>query len=209
MMSIAAFAVKLESYREILEDRATVFECGESRIIAVADGAGGVSHGAEAAEAIIHQVEDFVSRGPHVEDPRTWSKFLAETDLVLYRANDCGITTAIVLAVTPAFLCGASVGDSEAWLVTRDDCRVLTSGQRRKPFIGNGCAEPVSFRHARNGGVLVVGTDGLFKYAGAASIRRTVLEARPELACQRLVDLVRLPNGTLQDDVGVVVFDLS
>ena len=71
---------------------------------------------------------------------RTWSEFLAETDLALTRANDCGITTAIVLAVTPAFLCGASVGDSEAWLVTHGDYHVLTSDQHRKPFVGDSCA---------------------------------------------------------------------
>ena len=175
----------------------------------MADGAGGVSYGAEAAESVVQRVADFVTRGPNVEDPQTWTKFLAETDFVLDRANDCGITTAVVVVVTPAFLCGASVGDSEAWVVTHGDCRVLTSGQRRKPLIGNGRAEPVSFRHVRKRGVLVVGTDGLFKYANAASIRRTALELTPELACQKLVDLARLPNGSLQDDVGVVVFDLS
>ena len=54
-----------------------------------------------------------------------------------------------------------------------------------------------------------MGSDGLFKYIDAESIRRTVLEAGPESACQTLIDLVRLRNGTLQDDVGVVVFNLS
>ena len=139
-MIIPPFAVRLESYREILEDRATVFERGDAHVIVVADGAGGVSFGAEAAEAVIRRTEDFVRQVPDVGEPETWSEFLAETDLALTRANDCGITTAIVLAVTPAFLCGASVGDSEAWLVTHGDYHVLTSDQHRKPFVGDGCA---------------------------------------------------------------------
>ena len=199
------FAVKLEPYREVIEDRARVLQCGQSRVIVVADGAAGVSYGAEAAEAVVRRVEEFVSRGPDFEDPQTWSDFLTETDLALGLANDCGITTAVVLAVTPASLCGASVGDSQAWLVTHDDHRVLTLHQRKKPLVGDGCAEPVSFCLARKQGVLLVATDGLFKYTNSASICRTVSELTPDLACQKLIDLARLPNGALQDDVGVVV----
>jgi serine/threonine protein phosphatase PrpC len=198
--------VKLEPYREMLEDRAAVYERGESRIIAAADGAGGVSHGAEAAEAVIRHVEDFVLQWPKVEDPQTWGDFLAETDLALSLTHGCGITTAIVLAVTPTLLCGASVEDSGAWLVTHDDHYVLTANQRRKPLIGNGCAQPVSFRLARRDGVLIVATDGLCEYVSALSIRRTVGELTLDLACQKLIDLARMPNGTLQDDVGVVVY---
>ena len=89
---------------------------------------------------------------------------------------------------------GQRGGLAEAWLVTHDDHRVLTSGQRRKPFIGDGCGKQVSFRLARGDGVLLVATDGLFKYANAASICRTVRELTPDLACQKLIDLAHLPQ---------------
>jgi hypothetical protein len=51
--------------------------------------------------------------------------------------------------------------------------------------------EPVPFD-----GTLLVASDGLFRYATTHDIVRNL---------DRLVDLVRLPNGALQDDISVVI----
>ena len=111
----------------------------------------------------------------------------------------------MVLAVTHGMICGASVGDSEAWLITPNDCHSLTAHQRRKPMLGSGAAMPVSFRVPWTGGTLLLGSDGLFKYAPAGKIREIAPGGTPEAACEALIDVVRLPNGRLQDDVAVVV----
>ena len=52
---------------------------------------------------------------------------------------------------------------------------------------------------------LPAGTDGLFRYTTGVQFRVTALRGTPEEACRALIDLVRLPVGTLQDDVAVVV----
>lgn len=205
----ASFGMALEPYGSILEDRATVLDIAGARIIAVADGAGGISHGDRAAEAVIHRLELFLGRGLPPGREQTWTGFLDECDHAIRQTPDCGQTTAVVLAVLPGTICGASVGDSEAWLVTAQAVHPLTSGQRRKPFLGSGCVTPVPFRTRFEGGRLLVGTDGLFKYADRNRIQQVVSMATPEMACRALIDLVRLPSGKLQDDVGVVVLDLA
>jgi serine/threonine protein phosphatase PrpC len=204
-----SYALKAERYGTVLQDRAAVIETETILVIAVADGAGGRAHGERAADLVVGGLETFVRRGAPLSRERTWTTFLAETDLAISRDPEPGETTAVVLAIAQGMICGASVGDSEAWLVTPQSCHDLTSRQRRKPFLGSGCAVPVPIRHRHAGGVLVVGSDGLFRYAAADQIREVALSGTPEEACRALIDLVRLPNGTLQDDVAVVVCHVS
>ena len=113
--------------------------------------------------------------------------------------------TVVVLSVTVRQVRGASVGDTEAWLITETGWHDLKAHQRRKPLLGSGAAVPVAFRSEHSGGTLVVGSDGLFKYTPGALIRETALQGTPGEACGALLELVRLPGGALQDDVGVVV----
>ncbi len=204
-----AHAVLVEGYGPVLEDRATVIEAGEVLVIAVADGAGGRPNGDRAAEHVVRELEGHVRRGVPLDDELAWTRFLTVTDRAIARDPRPGETTAVVLAVTSDWICGASVGDSEAWLVTPEGWFDLTSRQRRKPCLGVGFVEPVSFRRPNPGGVLIVGSDGLFKYAPAAAIRDAATRGTPESACRTIVDLVRLPNGKLQDDIAVVVCHLS
>jgi PPM family protein phosphatase len=97
-----------------------------------------------------------------------------------------------------------SVGDSAAWIVGGGGVDDLTLGQR-KARLGSGRAAPVSFRRDGLDGTLVVGTDGLFKYATPSGIGEAVRDRSPEEAAERLVEVVRLPSGAFQDDVAVVV----
>jgi serine/threonine protein phosphatase PrpC len=106
-------------------------------------------------------------------------------------------------------ICGASVGDSEAWLILAQGCHALTARQRRKPMLGTGAAVPVSFCMPWAEGTLLLGSDGLFKYALADTIGEVARGGTPGAACDALVDLVRLPSGKLQDDIAVVVCRLS
>ncbi len=53
--------------------------------------------------------------------------------------------------------------------------------------------------------MLVVATDGLFKYASAERIATAVRVGDVSQAAERLVALVRLTSGGLQDDAGIVV----
>jgi hypothetical protein len=59
---------------------------------------------------------------------------------------------------------GASVGDSEAWLVGEATIARLTNGQVHKPLLGSGRAIPVGFGPVPLAGRLIVASDGLFKY---------------------------------------------
>ncbi len=195
----------VQGYGSVLQDRVAVIETRTAWLIAVADGAGGTSHGDRAADLVITSLEEFARQDSRFLDEQTWVTFLTDLDSVIAGDREPGETTAVILAVTPQFICGASVGDSEAWLVTPAGCYDLTARQRRKPLLGSRFAVPVAFRISHDGGTLVVGSDGLFKYATAALIRETVRRGTPEEACGALIDLVRLPGGMLQDDVAVVV----
>jgi PPM family protein phosphatase len=201
-------AFLLERYGPVLQDRVAVIETGSALVLAVADGAGGRPHGGCAADLVSRGLETLVGSGAPLDQERTWRTFLAETDRAIGRDPEPGETTAVVLAVTPGMICGASVGDSEAWLITPQGRHALTAHQRRKPMLGSGAAMPVSFRLPHAGGTLLVGSDGLFKYAPGETIRESALGVTPESACTRLIDLVRLPGGQLQDDVAVVVCHL-
>ena len=200
-----SYAMGLEGEGSLLQDRARVIEAGGALVIAVADGAGGHAGSEHAAEAVIREIEAWIGRGDPLDDEANWSDFLVEIDSTILRAGNWGETTAVVLAVTDRSICGASVGDSEAWLATEDAFRSLTSGQNRRPFLGSGAARPTPFRCDRPRGTLIVGTDGLFKYAPTWRICQVAVDEPPDVASRSLLDLVRLPNGRLQDDVGLVV----
>jgi hypothetical protein len=208
-MSRFSYAVVLEREGMVMEDRARVIEVGEALIIAVADGAGGVGGSEHAAEAVVRGIGTLVESGVALDDEDTWVAFLEEIDSSIHRAGSWGETTAVVLAATDRWICGASVGDSEAWLATTEDFRSLTAGQDRKPFVGSGAARPVPFRLPRTDGALIVGTDGLFKYAPAWKICEVAVGDPPDVASRILLDLVRMRNGKLQDDIGLVVCRLE
>jgi serine/threonine protein phosphatase PrpC len=204
------YAFKVEPYGPVLQDRVAVIETRSALVNAIADGAGGRPHGDRAADLVIRGLETLVASGAPLDlgQERIWTAFLSETDMTIARDDEPGETTAVVVVVMPGMVCGASVGDSEAWLITPERRHVLTARQRRKPLLGSGTAMLVPFRLPHTGGTLLAGSDGLFKYAPAERIRQAALRGTPESACQTLVDLVRLPGGKLQDDVAVITCQL-
>jgi serine/threonine protein phosphatase PrpC len=177
------------------DDRAAVVPIDDGLVVVVADGAGGTGGGAQAAQAIV----DAVVANPHRTD---WSAALVDLDEVVCGR---GQSTAVIVHVTAGGIAGASAGDSGAWILRGGAVQELTLGQTRKPLVGDGC-EPFAFGSGPLDGTLVVATDGLFRYAKRQDIAFVVERGEPpEVIARRLVDLVRLPNRELQDDVAVIV----
>jgi len=135
-----------------------------------------------------------------------WTHVLEEADGAL-AAKMAGETTCVVVVVGPMGIVGVSAGDSEAWVVTASSIDDLTLHQKRAR-LGSGRAAPVAFERPALDGVLVAGTDGLFKYAASDEIAKVLRGGAVEGAAERLAAVVRLPSGGFHDDVGIVVVAL-
>lgn len=191
------YAIAIQAARGAGQDRAAVFEHVDRLVVALADGAGGTSNGARAAQAIVDAVGA-------VEDPRQdWCALLEALDGDHQRLRN-GQSTAVVLSLDPGGIRGASVGDSGAWVIRGDELIDLTEGQLRKPLLGDGC-RPFRVRGLLGGATLLAASDGLWRYARRGDIVRLAQSADLEEAARALVALVRLANGALQDDVAVVL----
>ncbi len=172
-------------------------------MIIVADGAGGITHGGAAADAVVGLVR---GRAHELADVEDCIELLLKADHIVEATG--GETTAALLVVDDNGIYGASSGDSEAWVI-REDGTIddLTAKQHKKRRLGSGRALPVGFE--RSGflrGSMVVGSDGLFRYAREEAIVDVVLRAgTPDEVGDGLVDLVRPGSGELLDDVAVVV----
>jgi len=97
------------------------------------------------------------------------------------REIDCrigvGQSTAVVVDLRADAISGASVGDSRAWII--HDCELidLTTNQIRKPLLGSGEAQPVSFSFGPLIGTLIVATDGFCNYVKRDQLTRLIAQA--------------------------------
>ena len=138
------------------------------------------------------------------------AEVLRRVDAAIANDSIAGETTCALAVLTPDDIFGASAGDSGIWLIPEGTAHVdLTQAQQRKPFIGSGSAWPVSFRRPRQGGGLLLATDGLLKYTSAERIITTCREHLAEDVAERLVELVRYPSGALPDDVTAIFGQLN
>jgi PPM family protein phosphatase len=189
------------------QDRVGIFRRDGVIVGVVADGAGGTAGGAEAASLVIHHVGRALDDGRNLLNALTWKQVLLEAGTKL-EVDGIGQTTGVVIATDGRRVLGASVGDSGAWLVGPDDVLNLSEGQPRKPLLGDRLVEPKTiWAELRHGDSLLLATDGVLKYASADQISATIRRpgCSPGACCAALVQLVRLPGGALQDDVGVVL----
>lgn len=197
--------VAVASDRPAGEDRAAVCPTAFGGLAVVADGVGGRSGGAAAAEAVVAAVRSFAETLTAPPDPRTWATWLRQLDAKLAAEAGVGETTAVVAALSPVGVTGVAAGDSVAWAVGERDCHYLTIGSEPKPWLGSGAARPVLFGHLGRADTLLLATDGLTKYADPRRLADLVRGGPWELLPGRLIDAIRYASGRLPDDVGVVV----
>ncbi len=80
----------------------------------------------------------------------------------------------------------------------------------RKPLLGSGSSVPKSLGVFKvQAGKLILGSDGLFKYARITDIASIVRNYSPKECIPRLLNLVRLPSGMYSDDVAAIVCDIK
>ena len=199
--SIAIHAGNLE-----LQDRAEVFRFDNRVMLAVADGAGGISGGAQAADFFMSAFRDAAASLMTAEACR---QFFRRVDQGLVNEPRCGETTGLIVVIGPGGVFGASVGDSMAWMFSSNERVEVTRGQQRKPFLGSGAAVPCPFAFSTAHHLIVAATDGLWKYTGIESIEQRAREADPGSLAENLCDLVRLRSGGFPDDVAIVTCRVS
>jgi serine/threonine protein phosphatase PrpC len=176
---------------------------GDELFIVIADGAGGTPGGGSASDALVAAVSDEIQRAGDSFDSRRWANVFCETDAKL-AGRLSGETTGVLVVLGARGLVGVSAGDSEAWVVGATSIDDLTLHQQRTR-VGSGRVAAVAFHRQALDGILVVGTDGLFKYSAPEVIAAIVRVNAPAEAARRLSELVRLSSGRLWDDVAVVV----
>lgn len=209
-------AIGIERGNSELQDRAIVLELDNKIAFCLADGAGGISGGAEAADLAIQIFRKAVvksnAKGRFLNDDY-FSKLAGVIDRVVCRDPNSGECTLVIgciyMSMNAPFILGASVGDSEAYLVLEDQVHELTENQIRRPFIGTEEAIVIPFGVRGNPnatGTLIIASDGLFKYS---SFEKILSSARTYTSLDKLpvslIDLARLQNGQLQDDAAVIV----
>lgn len=193
-------AIRVESARSVGDDRAGAFDFAGGHLLVVADGAGGTSGGAAAAQAVVDHLRDLSANV--VQD---WVDVLLKLDRHLSSSASFGETTAVVAFVTSEQIIGASVGDSIGWMFALGIWLNLVEDQRRKPLLGSGSAVPIGFGPFPMGDRVLLGSDGLFKYVDATRIGELALLDPLDRAARELARAARLPSGNLQDDVSVVI----
>jgi len=199
------FEVHCEVHRGTAgQDRAVALPVGARYLLVLSDGAGGISGGAEAAQAIIDFFRDHTVPLAAPDDPATLTMALGELDGKL-SSSATGEATAVVAVVDEKSVWGASVGDSGAWLVSPAMVNDLTENQRRKPLLGSGESLPVPFGPTPFVGKLLVASDGLLKYAARETIRAIITARALGDAPKSLVESVRLRSGGFQDDVALIL----
>lgn len=183
-------------------------------LLVLADGAGGQAGGGRAAQRVAAGATKHFCEGSSEIDPVPWLSWMREMDRSLSLDPTCGETTAIVCVVDGPLVGGCSVGDSEAWIFESTSIVDLTSAQRRKPLLGSGQANPHPFfvrrsTRTRGSSTLLLGSDGLFKYASRDRIAELVSASPFPKLLDALVESVRLPTGALHDDVGLIALALE
>jgi PPM family protein phosphatase len=182
------------------QDRLLILPAGDRMIFAVADGAGGISGGAEAAELAIKVI---TLEAATLTSRDECMQMIEDIDQAILGDEAAGETTCAIAVVGPDGIFGASVGDSGIWILGETEMDNLTQGQSVKPFLGSGAAVPAGFERAQWDGTLLIATDGLLKYTSREMISTAVTHEPFEKLPEALLRLVRYPSGTLPDDVAI------
>ena len=189
------------------QDRAEIIRDTDRTVLVLADGAGGISGGAKAAECFLALVRQSVEK---CQTPEDCLQLLRRFDQELARRSGCGETTGVIVVVAPSRMFGASLGDSAAWFFTSGGNGELTYGQPRKPLLGSGEAPlPRVFDWPIEAGTLVVASDGLWNYTTIDAIASRVQTRDSDDLALRLAELSRMKSGAFPDDVAVITCQMA
>src|ERR1041385_1526808 len=108
------------------QDRGVTLRNAAGWVLAVADGAGGLSGGTEAALMAIRLVREHAER---LLDSAACAAVLREMDQRIAADAKAGETTCVIAVLTVDQILGASVGDSCAWMIGPTEITNLTLAQ--------------------------------------------------------------------------------
>ncbi len=194
-----------EGASSINQDRGAIINLDNGLVLIISDGAGGIGGGEKAAEIVIEEGFTIDNQSLNQTDSLFCCDILTKIDQKVFDDHEAGEATAIIIVTDGRILLGASVGDSEAWIIDGNKISDLTSRQVRKPMIGSGSACPIPFGPIEFSGSLIMATDGLFKYTSMEKIAQTIATHAIEKCGSGLIDCVRLRSGALQDDVTILL----
>jgi PPM family protein phosphatase len=204
---MGTYSISIEQASLQGQDRAEVFEFKYGTGILLADGAGCGNQADLAAEQFICAARDSIMNLPFTNDFICIEQILRRIDTYINKDNTGNETTGICAIIHNNQILGASVGDSKCWLFNQEFDYELTMHQYRKPLLGSGSVTAVGFGPMEIDGSIVVGSDGLFNYASIEKIK-AVMDKKETNLSKRLIDMVRLPSGQLQDDCSVITYKL-
>lgn len=186
-----------------LQDCADFFEYNSKLILILADGAGGLSGGAKAAEFVVESIKKRINF--QTISSEQLCSFLSTLDREMFASGTFGETTCVIVILSEGGAIGACVGDSGALIFSKAGVGNLTIGQMRKPLLGSGQALLSGFNLKRLDGTLLIASDGLLKYTSHEKIAATIAASSFDDAPGKLIDLVRYQSGALPDDVSVLL----
>lgn len=172
----------------------------------IADGQGGRADAALASR-IACEAAMAAAQGHSWEDLFTasvWDEIFAEADRNVEEKCE-GFTTLIGIAIDEGSITGGSVGDSKAYSFDGSDQFVeLTARQHKNPPIGGGCGSAHVFHLPKFAGVILLVTDGVWKYAGFDALRACVAGPVEQIVDGLRAATLSRQGGSFPDDFTVL-----
>jgi len=171
-------------------------------VLCLSDGAGGLFGSIKASTMAIDKCLLKIKQLTQYT-PEKLEMMLKEIDNEIYKDARAGETTIVVMLIQNNMITGASVGDSQGWLLNAKFEYELTMLQRRKPLLGSNLSEPIGFETLETIDSIVLGSDGLFNYVNIEKIKKVVTSKN--FMIKNLYRLAKEHTGYLQDDFSVIV----
>ena len=175
-------------------------------LCSLADGQGGRSGGARAAQVAVEESLRAALSFPAdaLKQAASWYPVVSAADDAVSEDDDAGFCTLVSLGVSLQYVCGASCGDSGALLLTGGRETLLTEHQRKNPPVGSGAARPTAFEACLDPGwKLLVVSDGVWNYVGWDQIAAIAAQTQGD----QLIAALR--RAALDSNAGKMLDDFS